>query len=87
MDPSSKKREVYEAPQMAVLIHQEPKRWFLLEILREDENGRALEMSLLHKADSKGGLLEYLMEEDEDWDWGRKYIMVYSDPGKPCDFL
>ena len=78
--------KVYTALKMAKLISSKPYEWLLLEILKEDAKGRALELAFLKSSRDKDDLYDYLME-DEDWDWDRKYIFVYSDPEKECKLL
>ena len=80
------KNRVYTALEMAQVIVGKPESWFLLEILEEDDYGKAKALKILQHSAEKEILYDYLME-DESWDWNKKYIFVYSDPDKKCELL
>ena len=70
---------------MAQLYAELPNHWLLLEIKEKDKSGRAKKLSLLKYDTVKDRLYEYLMNEDNNWDWDKNYILVFSDPNKTCD--
>lgn len=86
MNPDFDKEKIYTALEMAQLIGSRPKNWFLLEILKQNNNGKAEELRFLKYSGDKENLYQYLME-DESWDWDKKYIFVFSDPDKKCELL
>ena len=78
---------VYTASELARLYQQLPGYWLLLEVLEESDNGRPEKLKLLKYSKDKQELHEFLMDEDENWSWDKKYIFVYANPDKECDLL
>lgn len=58
--------------------------WLLLEILETNAAGTPIRMRVLAHSPNKDDLHELMMEQD-DWDWSKRYLIVYSDPTKPCE--
>lgn len=87
MNPAHGKNKVYSAAEMGGLYSENPNVWLLLEVLEYNEFGKAKKLRLLKSAENKDGLYDYLMDEDEDWTWKKKYIFVFSDPDKPCELF
>ncbi len=77
---------VIDATEAAGLYEQNPEFWLLLDVLEVGPNGRASKFKLLAKSEDKEDLYDYLMEDDE-WNWDKKYIFVFSDPDKQCDLI
>ncbi len=77
---------IIDASEVAALYEDNPGYWLLLDVLETAPNGRASKFRLLAKSKDKEELYDYLFEDD-DWDWNKKYIFVYSDPGKQCDLI
>lgn len=75
----------YSASEMAQLYQDLPNLWLLLEVLETNGSGRAERLKLIKYASDKNELYEYLLDEDRQWEWGKNYIFVYSDPQKECD--
>ena len=71
---------------MAQLYAELPNQWLLLEIKQKDSTGRAKKLLLLKNGPEKDRLLDYLMDEEINWDWSKNHILVFSDPDKTCDF-
>jgi len=61
--------------------------WLLIEVISRDENGTATEIRLAYFAKEKDDVYEFLMEEEENWDWTRSYMVVYADPKKECELI
>ncbi len=83
---SSWSNRIIDASEVATLYQENPGFWLLLDVLQTGQNGRASKFRLLAKARNKDDLYDYLME-DEDWNWDKKYIFVFSDPDKLCDLI
>ncbi|HEY4491885.1 MAG TPA: hypothetical protein VI958_07770 [Acidobacteriota bacterium] len=66
------------------LYHDFAHKWLLLEILDRNGNGNPKLLRLISFAEEKEKLRDYVME-DEKWDWGKRYVMVFADPEQPCD--
>ncbi len=62
-------------------------QWLLIEIIERDKNGTATEIRLAHYAKEKDDVHEFLMEEEENWDWTKNYLVVYADPKKQCELI
>jgi len=75
---------VITAAEVAELYNSYPEHWLLLEVLETAPSGRASKFKLLAHDKSKDALYDYLME-DENWDWSKKYIMVFADPNYQCE--
>ncbi len=78
------KDRIITAAEVAELYNSYPGHWLLLEVLETGPSGRASKFKLLAHAEHKDALYDFLME-DEDWDWSKKYIMVYADPNYQCE--
>jgi len=72
------------AAEVAQLYREIPHQWMLLEVI-STKNGKAEWFYLLKYAKEKEVLYDYLMDEDENWDWSKKYIFVYADPDDVCE--
>ena len=59
----------------------------MLEVLKESDNGRPEKFKLLKYSKDKQELHEFMMDEDENWSWDKKYIFVHADPDKECDLV
>lgn len=55
--------------------------WALLEILEEDARGEPAKFKILAYHKNRELLYEYILE-DENWNWKRRYLIVYADPSK-----
>lgn len=72
---------------MAQVYQENPGVWLLLEVLeRNPNNGRAEKLCLLKAAAQKEALYDFLLEQ-EDWNWHKEYVFVYSDPDKQCEIV
>lgn len=80
--PDIKGHEV-TASEAANLYKHYPGFWFLLEVLKMNEEGKAELMRVVNLDKSKEVLREYLLEELTDAN--SKYIFVYADPGGKCE--
>lgn len=80
------KKSIFTAKEMAQLYQEKPGVWLLLEVLERDTHGRAKKLKLLQFAKEKDRLHDYLMEQ-KDWNWGKDYIFVFSNPDVQCDLL
>ncbi|MDQ7052518.1 MAG: hypothetical protein Q9P14_06370 [candidate division KSB1 bacterium] len=58
--------------------------WLLLEILETNATGTPIRLRVLAQSSDKDELHELMMEQD-DWDWSKRYLIVYSDPSRPCE--
>jgi len=58
--------------------------WLLLEILETNAAGTPIRLRVLAQSRDKDELHELMMEQD-DWDWSKRYLIVYSDPTRPCE--
>jgi hypothetical protein len=58
--------------------------WLLLEILEGAEKRLPAKFWLHAHHRDKNKLHEFMLEHD-GWDWSKKYLFVYADPGKPCE--
>lgn len=76
--------EVINVKDVARLYNDKMGNWLLLEVLKVGKNGKAEEFKLIAYNKDKKNLYE-LMEED-NWDWGKKYIFVFADPDTLCEF-
>jgi|GEM_PF-83268 len=61
--------------------------WLLIEVIERDEKGTATEIRLAHFAKEKDDVHEFLMDEEESWDWTKNYLVVYADPKKQCELI
>lgn len=77
---------IYNASEMAQLYQHNPGVWLLLEVLERNAAGRAEKLRLLQSAADKDALYEFLLEQD-DWNWSKEYVFVFSDPDKQCEIL
>ncbi len=80
------KRQLYDATEMAQLYQEKPGVWLLLEVLERDQRGRANKLALLRESPNKDDLYDFLLEQQQ-WDWSKEYIFVFSDPDKQCEIL
>jgi hypothetical protein len=81
-----KKRKIYRSD--IVDMYQDLEHlWLLIEVMARDENGTATEIRLVHFAKNKDDVYEFLMEEDENWDWTKNYMVVLADPKKECELI
>ncbi len=78
------KGKVITDKEVAELYNTYPEQWLLLEVLETGPSGRASKFKLLTHSEHKDALYDFLME-DENWDWSKKYIMVYADPNYQCE--
>ncbi len=81
---NSRLNKEYSARQMAQLYREMPGVWLLLEVLEQNELGTPQRLKLLAYSPDKEDLYDYLMDQDDNWNWNKKYIFVYSDPEKEC---
>ncbi|HHL73609.1 MAG TPA: hypothetical protein ENJ29_13970 [Bacteroidetes bacterium] len=65
------------------LYEQTAGNWLLLEVIDTMMDGTPSRMKLLYQSPDKSAVHEFLMEDD-DWDWQKQYLIVFSDPTKPC---
>ncbi len=65
---------------------EEAGKWVLLEILGYDARGQANLVRVVELKEDKDDLLDYLMENDGEWDWSKKFVIVRADP-KLCTLL
>ncbi len=79
------KKKEYDAGEMTNLYNERPNVWLLLEVVKYNEFGKAQRLKLLKTSKDKNELYDYLMDEDDEWDWNKNYIFVYSDPDKYCE--
>ncbi len=77
-------RQLFDAAEMAQLYREKPGEWLLLEVLEKDPYGRAAKLALLRSAKDKEELYDFLLEQQQ-WDWSKEYIFVFSDPNGQCD--
>lgn len=77
---------IYKASEMAQLYQENPGVWLLLEVLERNAAGRAEKLRLLKAAPQKDALYDFLLEQ-EDWNWHKEYVFVYSDPDKQCEIV
>ncbi len=77
------KKKIFTADEIIQLHHDMPGYWLLLEIIEQDRDEKATLLKLLDYSKDKENLYEWLME-DEEWDWNKKYIFVFTDPST-CD--
>lgn len=62
-------------------------QWLLIEVIERDKNGTATEIRLAYFSKEKDDVHEHLMEEEDNWDWGKNYLVVYADPKKQCELI
>lgn len=75
--------KIVTAAEVADFYKLFPDFWFLLEVLKTDEDGKAELMRVTGYDRSKEVLREYFLEEHTDFD--SKYIYVYAYPDGKCD--
>ena len=75
--------KVVTAREVANFYKQYPGFWFLLEVMKVDEKGKAEVLRVTRYDKSKDVLREYLLEESTDLN--SKYIFVYADPDGKCE--
>ncbi len=75
--------KIVTASEVAGFYKQYPGFWFLLEVLRTSENGKAELMKLLKYDKQKEVLRDYLLEVETDM--SRKFIFVYASPDGKCE--
>jgi len=74
-------REV-TAKEIQDLYLELPNHWFLLEVLKMDQNGRAVLLKIAGHDPSKDALRDHLLELSAD---DKKYIFFFADPEKACE--
>ncbi len=79
--------KVYSARDIARLYAKIPGIWLLLEVVEEAKDGGAKKFKLLKYAKDKQALHEFIMDEDENWNWNKKYLLVFADPDKECPLI
>lgn len=79
--PDLKKRNV-TADEVAEFYKSYPTYWFLLEVLKTDDFGKAISMRVMDYNKNKDVLRELLLEEPSEAN--SKYIFVYADPDGKC---
>lgn len=75
--------EIVTARQVAEFYKQYPGFWFLLEVLKTSNDGKAELMRVARYDQNKEVLREYLMEEQTDING--KYIFVFAHPDGKCE--
>lgn len=80
---SDAKREIVTAKEVAEFYKMYPGFWFLLEVLKTGEDGRAELMHVVGSHQNKEVLREYLLEESTDTKG--KYIFVFASPDGKCE--
>jgi hypothetical protein len=86
MSTDWKKRKIFRSDIVDMYTDLEH-NWLLIEVIGRDKNGMATEIRLVHFAEVKDDVYEFLMEEEESWDWTKNYIVVYADPKKECELI
>ncbi len=74
---------VINASKVTKLYNEKLGNWLLLEVIKMGEKGRAEEFKLV--AFNKKKEILYELMDDDNWDWGKKYILVYADPDRVCE--
>jgi len=80
------KNKILGLKELSEMYLEEAGKWVLLEILGYGPNGQANRVRVVALSDQKDDLLDYMMEHDEEWDWGKKFVIVHADP-KLCTLL
>ncbi|RME01479.1 MAG: hypothetical protein D6814_01445 [Calditrichaeota bacterium] len=75
-----KELQLKEIPQ---LYNDTAGKWLLLQILETNQNGTPVRLRMIAQSSDKSELHELIMNDD-NWNWNHKYLLVFSDPNKPC---
>ena len=86
MGSSWKTKRIFRSDIVDMYIELEG-NWLLVEVMERDDNGTATEIRLAHYDKEKENVHEYLMEEEENWDWTKSYLVVFADPTKQCELF
>jgi hypothetical protein len=86
MEYDWKKRRIFRSD-IVDMYNDLEHHWLLIEVIGRDENGTATEIRLAHFAKEKDDVHEFLMEEEENWDWCKNYLVIYADPKKECELI
>ena len=75
--------KVVTASEVADFYKHHPGYWFLLEVLKRDEQGKAALMRVVGSSVDKDSLRELLMDMHHEGD--RNYIFVYAAADGSCE--
>ena len=73
---------VINAKDVAKLYNEKANQWLLLEVVKMGKNSRAEEFKLIAYNKSKEKLKALM--DDDNWDWDKKYILVFANPNNLC---
>ena len=71
----------FSAAEVAQFYKKIPGHWFLMEVLRKDERGKATWVRVVGHDPSKEAMRDLLMDQDAQHE---EYIFVWTDPDGNC---
>lgn len=62
---------------------EKAKEWLLFKIIESDQENNPTKFRLIYHNPNKEDLLDSL-EDDKEWNWQKRYLILFADPTKPC---